>query len=133
MNGMKRIIILFLINLLIVISSFSQTIYPKQINDSLVIITTQQLKQSNLIFVEHDKLKRENVELTNKIDIQKQMLTNCQKLDSLRLLKEQDYQLQIDNLNKQIKSKSKSSLKKGILIGGVCGVSITSLIFLLAR
>lgn len=131
MNGMKRITGLFLISLLTVISCFSRDIY--QLNDSLVVITTQQLKQTNLIFLEHEKLSKENIELTNKIKIQQEMLDNYQKVDSLRINKEREYQLQIDNLNKQIKVKSKSSLKKGILIGGICGVSITSLIFLLAR
>lgn len=97
------------------------------------MITTQQLKQTNLIFVEHEKLTKENIELNKKIDVQKQMINNYQQVDSLRLLKEQQYEKQIVDLNKEIKKKSKSNLRNGILIGGVVGISVTSLLFLLIK
>lgn len=99
----------------------------------MVVITTQQLKQTNLIFVEHEKLTKENIELNKKIDVQKQMINNYQQVDSLRLLKEQQYEKQIVDLNKEIKKKSKSNLRNGILIGGVVGISVTSLLFLLIK
>lgn len=131
MNGMKKLTVLFLISLLTVMSCFSRDIY--QLNDSTVAISTQQLKQVNLIFLEHDKLSKENKELVNKINTQHQIINNYKQIDSLRVVKELDYQRQIGDLNKEIKNKSKSSLRKGLLIGGICGVSITSLIFLLVK
>ena len=131
MNGMKKLTVLFLISLLTAISCFSRDIY--QLNDSTVAISTQQLKQVNLIFLEHDKLSKENKELVNKVNTQWRIINNYQKIDSLRVVKELNYQYQIEDLNKQIKKKSKSSLRNGLLIGGICGISITSLIFLLAK
>lgn len=61
------------------------------------------------------------------------MINNYQKVDSLRLLKEKQYEEQIVDLNKQIKKKSRANLKKGLLIGGGIGISITSLLFLLIK
>ena len=52
---------------------FSQTIYPKIVSDSLVLITSSQLKQTNLIFAEHQKLKSINVQLDAKFDLQEEI------------------------------------------------------------
>ena len=50
----------------------SQNMYPKLVDDSLVVITPQQLKASNLIFLEHKKLKLERFELA-RAELQMQM------------------------------------------------------------
>ena len=101
--------------------------------DSLVLITTNQLKQTNLILLEHDKLSKENVLLNKKIEYQEEIITNYAKIDSLNILKQQELNNQITNLQSEIKRKSKVSLRNGILIGGGIGIAVTSLVFLLIR
>lgn len=81
---MKRSIILLVLSLLTAIASFTQTIYPKNLNDSLVIITAEQLKQTNLIFVEHDYLTNENGLLKNKISLQDSLIYNYSQIDSIQ-------------------------------------------------
>ena len=63
--------------------SFSQTTYPRQLNDSIVEITTLQLKQTNLIFSEHRKLKLENTELYKQLDYSSLMIKNAERKDQL--------------------------------------------------
>lgn len=101
--------------------------------DSLVLITTDQLKQSNLIFLEHDKLSKENIQLNKKIKYQEEIINNYSKIDSLNVLKQQELSNRITDLQSEIKKKSKSSLRNGILIGGGVGIVVTSLVFLLIR
>lgn len=101
--------------------------------DSLVLITTDQLKQSNLIFLEHDKLSKENIQLNKKIKYQEEIINNYSKIDSLNVLKQQELSNKITDLQSEIKKKSKSSLRNGILIGGGVGIVVTSLVFLLIR
>lgn len=105
-----RSIILLLINLLIAIASFSQTTYPRRLNDSLVVITNEQLKQSNLIFVEHEYLTKENVLLNEKICLQDSLINNYHKIDSIqknniiRLTDEVNFMNnKVNNVSKQLK------------------------------
>lgn len=81
---MKRSIILLVLSLLTAIASFTQTTYPKNLNDSLVVITAEQLKQANLIFIEHDYLTKENVLLKNKISLQDSLIYNYSQIDSIQ-------------------------------------------------
>ena len=64
----------------------SQNIYPKLVNDSLIVITPKQLKSTNLIFLEHKKLKLEKVELIKQVDSYALLTANLAKADSLRKL-----------------------------------------------
>lgn len=130
---MIRNLMLFCISLLTVICGSSQTTYPKLVGDSLVLITTNQLKQTNLILLEHDKLSKENVLLNKKVEYQEEIITNYAKIDSLNILKQQELSDQITKLQSDIKKKSKVSLRNGLLIGGGVGIAITSLVFLLVR
>lgn len=81
---MKRSIILLVLSLLTAIASFTQTTYPKNLNDSLVVITAEQLKQTNLIFIEHDHLMKENVLLKSKISLQDSLIYNYSQIDSIQ-------------------------------------------------
>lgn len=81
---MKRSIILLVLSLLTAIASFTQTTYPKNLNDSLVVITAEQLKQTNLIFIEHDHLTKENVLLKSKINLQDSLIYNYSQIDSIQ-------------------------------------------------
>ena len=107
---MKRSIVLLLINLLIAIASFTQTTYPRNLNDSLVIITAEQLKQTNLIFAEHEFLTEENLILKDKINLQDSLIYNYSKIDSIqknniiKLTSEVDFaNNKINKLEKQCK------------------------------
>lgn len=84
--------------------SFSQTTYPRQLNDSIVEITVTQLKQTNLIFREHYKLKLENVELKNKITYEAQMLENAKKQVQLEKRLIASLQSNISNTEEYYKS-----------------------------
>lgn len=74
---MKRIILLCLLSLQIVIVYSSEITYPTITNDSLITITSNQLKTANLIFVEHSKLTLENLELRNQVSLYDSALVNC--------------------------------------------------------
>jgi len=107
---MKRSIILLVLSLLTAIASFTQTTYPKNLNDSLVIITAEQLKQTNLIFLEHNYLTNENVLLKNKISLQDSLIYNYSQIDLIqknniiKLTEEVDFaNSKINKLEKQFK------------------------------
>lgn len=53
-------------------------------NDSLVVITSKQLKITNLIFTEHTKLKLECKELNKQINLNDSLYSNFMYLDSIR-------------------------------------------------
>lgn len=80
---MKRSAILLLISLLTTIVTFSQNTYPKNIGDSLVVITAEQLKEANLIFLEHSYLLNENNLLLEKLDVQDELIFNYHQMDSI--------------------------------------------------
>jgi len=121
---MKRSIILLVLSLLTAIASFTQTTYPKNLNDSLVIITAEQLKQTNLIFVEHDHLTKENVLLKSKISLQDSLIYNYSQINSIqknniiKLTEEVDFATnKINKLEKQFKIyKPVAYVSSGVLI-----------------
>ena len=126
---MNRIIILLLISLSIAIYSSSQNIYPRVLTDSTVEITNTQLKQTNLVFLEHQKLKLENKELGNKINLLDSIIVNNNKIDSLRVIDYTNLQTDYESLKK----KCKVSRTKSFLTGSLIGVAITSIIAILIK
>lgn len=104
--------------------------------DTIVSITSEQLKYSNLIFVEHEKLIVENSLLNKQLENQELKIQLLEKTDSLRLnqlyyYKELDkkHSLQIEDLNKTIKNKDKAI--EIFKIGGItisCGLLLLLLI-----
>lgn len=105
----------------------SQNTYPKLTNDSLIVITPQQLKATNLIFLEHKKLKLEIPELNKQIASYESLIKSYEQTDSVRNaqvkrlmlhveVSEQVMQNQLREINKL---KSKNKLFKGLTIGGV--------------
>lgn len=91
------------------ILSFSQTTYPQITKDSLVVITHQQLKQTNVIFEEHYNLKRENHLLCEEIIIMDSMINNLEMSSNY-------YNECIDNYKDStvIKNKQISDLNKSV-------------------
>lgn len=122
---MKRNIILYLFSLLTVTACFSQNTYPRILNDSLIVISPTQLKQTNLIFLEHNKLILENQELKSQLNNYSDLVLNYQTNDSIKntqisLLKNNldKYNTIIETQNTQIKKlRSSNKLYKGITIG----------------
>ena len=133
---MKRIVVLFLIMILLKTMSFSQSMSININQDTIVSITSEQLKYSNLIFVEHEKLIVENSLLNKQLENQELKIQLLEKTDSLRLnqlyyYKELDkkHSLQIEDLNKTIKNKDKAI--EIFKIGGItisCGLLLLLLI-----
>lgn len=134
---MKRIVILLLISLLQTTVTFSQNIsYPRQINDSIIEITANQLKQTNLIFIEHKSLKSENKELNFQINKYKDLINNYNQQDSINRIKLQELTNYSEFANKQltIKDKEISKLKKvknNYKVFTICGISVSALLGLL--
>jgi len=117
--------------------TFSQNIsYPRQINDSIVEITAEQLKQTNLIFIEHKSLKSENKELNFQINKYKDLVHNYNQQDSINRIKIQDLANYSEFANKQltIKDKEITKLKKvknNYKIFTICGISVSALLGIL--
>ena len=134
---MKRIVILFLAILLVRITCFSSTTSEVTRQDSIVSITSEQLKYANLIFVEHKKLLEEN-DLLNQQVLNYQNKTDLLlRTDSLRVSQIANYQLineayatQIEDLNKAIKRKNRAVTCWKI--GGIT-VSVGLVLFLLLK
>lgn len=120
--------------------SFSQTTYPKLTSDSLIVITPQQLKATNLIFLEHKKLKLEVPELNKQIVSYESLINSYAKsgslknsqIDELTNYMEVSEQVRENQLREINKLKSKNQLYKGLSIGGVT-VSVMLLITLLIK
>ena len=109
---MKKILLILLISLLGTTSSFSQDIYPKVTKDSLIVITPQQLKRTNLIFLEHKKLLKE----VNLLDTQSKSLqavnNNLERADSIRAIQLERCMLQVEIQDQAITSLNKTIQKK---------------------
>ena len=134
---MKKIVTLLLTILLTTTTCFSQTTSAETSPDSIVFITSEQLKYANLIFVEHEKLLTENSLLNFKINKLQSKLKLSETLDSLRLYQISQYKginntyaLQINDLNRSISKKDKTIL--GLKIGCVT-VSVGIVLLLLLK
>lgn len=130
-------LIVLLTMMLVRIMCFSVTTSITTDLDSTVLITASDLKYANLIFVEHDKLLKENTllyqQIENYIDLNNQQV----KVDSLRIQQiseynklNQNYANQINVLNKEVKKKNRAI--KYWQIGGIT-VSVGLLLFLLLK
>jgi len=108
-----------------IIPSFANTY-----QDSTVLITAQQLKKTNLIFLEHKKLLNENKLLYQQINNYKLDNLTLNQIDSLKTLQLSEYKTKVNILNQEIAKKNKSILL--LKIGGV-SVSIGLLLVLLLK
>lgn len=134
---MKRIVTLLLTILLATTICFSQTISTETSPNSIVFITSEQLRYTNLIFVEHEKLLTENELLNTQIGNYQSKLKLAERTDSLRVAQISQYKelgevysLQIQDLNKSISKKDKTIL--GLKIGCVT-VSVGIILLLLLK
>jgi hypothetical protein len=131
---MRKILIILLISIFPKILCFSQITYPRIVSDSLVLITSSQLKQTNLIFVEHQKLKSMNIQLDSKYTIQEEISSILNQSTIVKDLQITNLQA-INNINKTTllntnKELSQYKKRQNILVIGGCtiGVSLTLLL-----
>lgn len=118
----------------------SQNMYPKLVDDSLVVITPQQLKASNLIFLEHKKLKLERFELNKQLTSYELLTANYAKTDSIRLqqlaraeLQMQMYDEAISKQREQIAKMNKKNKRLTTLLIGGFAISVGLLLALLIK
>ena len=118
----------------------SQNMYPKLVDDSLVVITPQQLKASNLIFLEHKKLKLERFELNKQLTSYELLTANYAKTDSIRLqqlaraeLQMQMYDEAISKQREQIAKMNKKNKRLTSLSIGGFAISVGLLLALLIK
>ena len=94
---MRKRVIVLLITLLIATISFSQTIS----------IGTEQLKETNLIFLEHKKLLEENALLYKQLENFQKSYTVLSQIDSTRVKEIGQYIEILEDRNKQIEKLTK--------------------------
>ena len=118
----------------------SQNMYPKLVDDSLVVITPQQLKASNLIFLKHKKLKLERFELNKQLTSYELLTANYAKTDSIRLqqlaraeLQMQMYDEAISKQREQIAKMNKKNKRLTTLSIGGFAISVGLLLALLIK
>lgn len=118
----------------------SQNMYPKLVDDSLVVITPQQLKASNLIFLEHKKLKLERFELNKQLTSYELLTANYAKTDSIRLqqlaraeLQMQMYDEAISKQRERIAKMNKKNKRLTTLSIGGFAISVGLLLALLIK
>ena len=86
----NKIIIIFTINLLIPITSFSKDILShNEKEDSLITITESELKEVNIIFLDHRRLLDENKILNNQILKLEDVIFGYNQIDSLRKIEQE--------------------------------------------
>ena len=122
-NIIKFVLILF-ISLWIPTTSNSQNTVPIT-KDSLILITPQQLKITNLIFKEHEMLKKENsllyVQVRNLEDLNKNyMLQDSIRINEIRLWRTQAYEY--EDVNVKLTKKLKIYKKIPYISGGIIAV-----------
>ena len=103
---------------------FSQNISINSNQDTIVSISSDQLKYSNIIFLEHQKLSLENSLLNKQICNYKKKISILEENDSLRIKQLdnykfliEEYSIKIESLIKEIKDKNNTI--KIIKIGGI--------------
>ena len=134
---MRRILIILLISIFQKTLCFSQTIYPKIVSDSLILITSSQLKQTNLIFAEHQKLKSINVQINTKFGLQEEISSMFNQSAMIKDLQIANLETINDinkstllNINKELNQYKKR--QKLLVIGG-CTISASLALLLLFK
>ena len=134
---MRRILIILLISIFQKTLCFSQTIYPRIVSDSLILITSSQLKQTNLIFAEHQKLKSMNVQINTKFGLQEEISSMFNQSAMIKDLQIANLETINDinkstllNINKELNQYKKR--QKLLVIGG-CTISASIALLLLFK
>ena len=122
----KRLLVILLIILLTTTTSSSSTISSGIEKDSIVSITPAQLKETNLIFVEHRKLLIENQLLSEQLNNYKEDNKLLIKADSVRQAQIKIYKEWNESLTKNLNKK-----KRTLFFWKIGGVVVSSGLLLL--
>ena len=134
---MKKILLILLISLSLPMLGFSQNTFPKIVQDSMIVITPQQLKHTNLIFLEHKKLKLEILELNKKLSLQKQINDKLEESLVVQTNTIENYK-SMESINKDMLYRKDQEIKKyklsakGWMIGGI-SVTVVGVLLLIAK
>ncbi len=125
---MKKSILTFFLILLATTTSFSQTISNETKRDSTVLITSDQLKRTNLIFLEHEALLKTNSLLHQQLNNYKLNNDLLLRSDSIRKVEIDKYKLLTESFNSEIASLNKEIKRKDrtILTLKIGGITISS-------
>lgn len=134
MRSISKFTITLLLSLLIPTVSFSQDTYPKIVNDTLILLTSKQLKHTNLIFAEHNMLLEKTDLLESQTQQYKELIRNYEYNDSLHLeLLESNktyYLSRISALNDSLKKETKKRKLSQFGMFGIGGLAILALLFI---
>ena len=103
----------------------------------MIVITPQQLKHTNLIFLEHKKLKSEILELNKKLSLQKQINDKLEESLVVQTNTIENYK-SMESINKDMLYKKDQEIKKyklsakGWMIGGI-SVTVVGVLLLIAK
>ena len=124
---MKRIVTLLLIIILATITCFSSNTLIITSQDSIVSITAQQLKYTNLIFIEHKKLLEENSLLSKQINNYQLEVKTLEQIDSIRKSQIINERILYENQIKDLTSKK----NKTITLWKIGGITVSASLVLL--
>lgn len=103
----------------------------------MIVITPQQLKHTNLIFLEHKKLKSEILELNKKLSLQKQINDKLEESLVVQTNTIENYK-SMESINKDMLYRKDQEIKKyklsakGWMIGGI-SVTVVGMLLLIAK
>ena len=103
----------------------------------MIVITPQQLKHTNLIFLEHKKLKLEILELNKKLSLQKQINDKLEESLVVQTNTIENYK-SMESINKDMLYRKDQEIKKyklsakGWMIGGI-SVTVVGVLLLIAN
>lgn len=127
-----KIVLLLLISLWKTTSGISQDISTCVVNnDTMILITPEQLKLTNLIFNEHFELKITNKLQLEQIESYKQIYQNELKADSLYEETINNLKVSISQYESDLAKQKKKVRKKNTFIGWLSGYGIAVSIALL--
>ena len=124
---MKRIATLLLIIILATITCSSSNTLIITPQDSIVSITAQQLKYTNLIFIEHKKLLEENSLLCKQINNYQLEVKTLEQIDSIRKSQIINERILYENQIKDLTSKK----NKTITLWKIGGITVSASLVLL--
>ena len=103
----------------------------------MIVITPQQLKHTNLIFLEHKKLKSEILELNKKLSLQKQINDKLEESLVVQTNTIENYK-SMESINKDMLYRKDQEIKKyklsakGWMIGGI-SVTVVGVLLLITK
>ena len=114
MKSILKYVIALFISLSIPTVSFSQTTYPRIVNDTLILFTSNQLKHTNLIFAEHEMLLKKVDLLESQTRHYRELVRNYERNDTLQegvIAANKEYYSQVINqLNNKLKKQKRKTL-----------------------